>query len=104
MGLTVADVERRQSVGTYYEKIVDITFDTSYPTGGEALVPADVGFDSILQVSVDPTAGFVFTYDYVAETLQAFWVDTTVDGAAMAEVPDTHNLSAVTARAVVRGR
>jgi hypothetical protein len=33
-----------------------ITFDNSYPTGGEAIAPSDFGFDALFFVSVNASA------------------------------------------------
>jgi hypothetical protein len=80
---------------------VQITFDSSYPTNGEALVASDVGLDSILAVFSEPKGGYNFVW--AANLLEAFWVDTTVDGAPLAEVTNTTDLSGVTAWFLILG-
>lgn len=72
-----------------------ITFDSSYPTGGEALVASDFGLTEILAVICLPSGGYVGEFDEANGKLKTFWVDTTVDGAPLAEVADTTDLSAV---------
>ena len=82
---------------------VDITFDASYPTGGEALTPATLGFVTLTRVDIDPGDGYVFEYDYANEKVLAYWVDTSTDGAPLAQVGNTTDLSSVVARAAVTG-
>lgn len=76
-----------------------IAFDDAYPTGGEAWnAQSETGFSEIVAVWVMPFAGFVFQYVDSATAanrkIKAFWVDTSVDGAAMAEVADTTDINA----------
>jgi hypothetical protein len=79
--------------------VLRLSFDDSYPTGGEAIAfsqyvdftPDMVFVSQRLPVDV----AYVFTYDHAGQLLQAFWVDTSVDGAALAEVADETDLSAV---------
>lgn len=100
MAVTVTDVCPPQSVGQYKEKIVDITFDASYPTGGEAIAATRFGFNEILTVQIENATGdAVRTTRYSRATgkLLAY-------APGDAEVADTTDLSAVTVRAVVRGR
>lgn len=86
-------------------RVIDVTFDSSYPTGGEALDFTTLGFDTVLAVipAGKTTGGYEFAYDYGNSKIIAYWVDTTVDGAAMAEVANATNLSTVVARFVVIG-
>lgn len=41
-----------------------IAFDSSYPTGGEALVASDIGLSVIDDIVVKPKSGYVFEYDH----------------------------------------
>ena len=95
-----------QVLGTVRFVIVEVDFDGSYPTGGEALTAATLGLTEVVHVIPTAKAGFVFEYDYTNSKLLAYWVDTTVDGAAMAEVADTTDLdpAVVNARLLVLGR
>lgn len=102
MALTVT------AVGTNYEgarmkKTFDVTGDSSYPTGGEDLTRATLGFVNIENVTATNAGGYVFEYDRANQKLKAYWVDTTVDGAALAEVAAATNLSSVTTRIEVTG-
>lgn len=80
--------------------LVTATFDSSYATGGEAFDPASYGIvGTPFMVLAEPRPGtadtYVVRYDSANKKLMAFWVDTTVDGAALAEVASTTNLSAL---------
>lgn len=74
-----------------------IAFDSSYPTGGESLSLADMGFVSSVDiVQVEPTLGYVFTYDYTNKKLIAYYGDNNnASDGALIEVPNTTDLSAV---------
>lgn len=97
---TVAKMAGREAparAGNGFMTVRNFSFDSSYPTGGESLTYAELGFSKAPDwVEVVPKAGFVFEYDIANQKLKAYWVDTTVDGAAMAEVVNATNLSAVT--------
>lgn len=100
MSLTITEVERRQSVGNYFEKLVDVTFDSSYPTGGEPLTASDLGFGSVLSVVGDvlPSGAVRYVaYDRTNSKLLAF----DADGA---QIADTTSLATITVRLLVRGR
>jgi hypothetical protein len=107
VGLTVADATTnkpgRTVFGDRYVRFQDITFDSSYPTGGEALTAANVG----LKIGIDfisferKTVGGVaysFEYDRTSGKLIAYVATTG------AQVADTTDLSAVTIRAMVIGK
>lgn len=73
-----------------YETLAAVEFDTDYASsGGESLTKADLKIPdeaTITHVSCQSAAGFVFDYDAADEAIIAYWVDTSVDGAPMAEV------------------
>lgn len=73
-----------------------VAFDASYPTGGEAATDISGHFTEVLGVMLAPTAGYTFSYDKATNKVLAYWVDTSVDGAAQAQVADTTDLAAVT--------
>lgn len=96
MALTVVE-KFRGAGGDRLLHVHKITFDSSYPTGGEPLTAADLGWSdnaSLLDV-VALSGPYTFQYDAANAKILAYWVDTTVDGAAMAEVVNTTNLSTV---------
>jgi hypothetical protein len=80
-----------------------VTFDSSYATGGETFSPTSQGFVTVDQVEVFPSVGYVPEYITSTGKILARWVDTTVDGAALAEVASTTDLSAVVFPVTVRG-
>ena len=41
-------VKHRSKSGNWYEHIVEVTFDTSYPIGGEALTAANCAIKSFV--------------------------------------------------------
>lgn len=77
MALTVSNVDSfSQDVwGRHRIAVVEVTFDSSYPTGGESFTPADAGMAEFTFVQVSPdadsTAGYVVQYDYVAQKLRS---------------------------------
>lgn len=84
-------------------KLVTVTPSDSYPTGGEPMAASDAGLRRVLAAApaVSAAAGYVWTW--TGSKWKAYWVDTTVDGAAMAEVANTTNLSAAPFTALVLG-
>lgn len=105
MALTVEEVFR--APGTERQMHVHkVTFDSSYPTGGEALTAADLDWsDAATNLVVLPLAGgYTLEYDATNAKLLAYWVDTTVDGAKMSEVANTTNLSALIAYVISFGK
>lgn len=86
--------------------LVELAFDSSYPTGGEPLSFRDVGFErSIDFFSAEPAAGYSFEYDHTAGTVIARRGDNPNAAAAPAvEVTNGTNLSTLTGvRAFVYG-
>ena len=78
------------NTGNLKYKAIEITFDSSYPTGGEALTPGMIGFDDIINIVIEPSDGISFSYDYTNEKIKAYGVApvpvtiTDADGAASA--------------------
>ena len=67
--------------GTFRETIYDITFDSSYPTAGEAVSARDVGLSSIYGLSIlgvssvagtAKTSEYTFVWDFKNGKIQAF--------------------------------
>ena len=87
-------------------KLIDIDFDSSYPTSGESLTPASINFLSIDFLYAETTSGFVFEYNYSGELLLAYYADydAVADG-ALIQVANATDLSSVTnVRAMVIGQ
>lgn len=83
----------------------DVTFDSSYATGGEAISVSSLGLTRLDFMWVSPDDGYLAQWDgsLTAPKIKLFWVDTTVDGAAMAEVASTTDVSAVTVKVFAFG-
>lgn len=102
-------------------RMIEITFDSAYPTGGYPLAPADVDMAKIVGVTCLPANGYTFDYDYANSKLKCWRTashthtentaaaytqnaSTASSGAGpMSEVPNNTNLSTVTCRALVWG-
>ena len=54
------------SAGNLRWRVYDATFDASYPTGGEALSAATLGFKVLYAVTVAAADGYTFEYDHSA--------------------------------------
>lgn len=99
MALTVSLV--KQTVfGDERVVIADITFDSSYATGGEALVPADLGLTTIDHFTAG--TGNVSTAFYVTQYVASTNKLITFTGAA--QTASTTDLSTLTVRVKVIGK
>jgi hypothetical protein len=96
MALTIENLERGSS-GNLRVVTGTIAFDSSYPTGGESLTPANMALSRVQSVSILPKSGYVFEYDYTNSKVLAYYADydAVADG-ALIQVPDTTNLSTLT--------
>lgn len=70
-----------------------IATDSSYAGSGGEAVDLNDEFTTLLAVIIPPKAGYVFEYVVSTGKVIAYWVDTTTDGAVMAEVAATTNIS-----------
>jgi hypothetical protein len=107
MSALTVNIIYRDRDGQQFRTYADVTLPTDYENPGtQALTPAMLGFATApteVRISGE-TGGYVVNYDYANQELVARWVDTTVDGAALAEVADTTDLDAVTVRVVATAR
>lgn len=72
MALAITDLEGL-SLGNKRGAVATLAFDSSYPTGGESLTPADLGLTTKIDyLSAEPIAGFKFQYDRANSKLKAF--------------------------------
>lgn len=100
MALTVDSSTKRKTTIELVEKFFLITFDNSYPTGGLALTPANLGFSdpaTELVVLAHPAGGYTFQYDAANQKLKSFTSGGT-------ETTNATNLSAITTFVRVLGR
>lgn len=98
---TVANVSNSQTVGDVRTAALDVTFSSSYPTGGEALTAAQFGLQNVyFAIATVKTAGTgsvtAAYYDIANAKLKAF--------VAAAEVTNATNISAVTVQVVAFGK
>lgn len=108
MALTIT-TNKVYSIGDRKEVIATITFDSSYPTGGESLTASDLGL--ALQVDYvesgavarNGTNAVVTVYDYTNSKLMAFQ-STTGAPNKLIEVANTSDLSSYAVRLRVVGK
>lgn len=106
MALTVAKVTGADYVaGNKKIRVRDVTFDSSYPTGGEALTAANVGLKKIDTMSggiaknAAGTLALPLCYDHTNAKLQAYQYNGASAGVAqLLEVADTTDLALFSAR------
>jgi hypothetical protein len=111
MALTIAkiaDAPDRVS-GNRRERRRTITFDSSYPTGGESLVPSDVGLKRIEEFrthgefrAANNTTGINVSYDHTNQKLIAYWGNAGT-ASAEPEVSNTTDLSTYSGRVSIIG-
>jgi|SRR5215471_7645119 len=107
MAATAAIIDRG-AAGDLFFRVVDVTFDGSYPGGGYALTPQQLGLGlngTIFGVfgNTSKTAGWMVGWDYTNSKLQVF------DGSgatsvAMHEAAAATVLTGVVARVFVLGK
>ena len=100
--------------GNLQYRIVEVTFDSSYATGGESLTADDIGLDKIEFVSignVEDASGtdvaFFALYDYSNSKIKVYNGDasnTSTDLTSTIEVANAADLSNVSVRIMVYGR
>lgn len=99
MALTLTKIAAFTS-GNKRHRVYDVTFDSSYPTGGESLTASDVNLRKIEQLIVHGpatatrggTTGVLATYDYTNAKLQAFWGNAGT-ASVLPEVTDTTDIA-----------
>lgn len=100
MAASVAITYGPEVPGSRKEVFGVITFDSSYPTGGEAVTLAQLGVNRLDWLEVSTVNGNVPSWDGSTSSpkVKLFWVDTSTDGAPLAEVPSTTDVSSTTVR------
>lgn len=96
MALTLAQ-DRRTVMGDRRVSFARITFDASYPTGGEAFTPGMFGMTQIDAVVQHNISTHSVAYSATTGKLLAYTV------ASAAQVADTTDLSAITVDVVIYG-
>ena len=109
MALTLTKIAAFTS-GNKRHRVYDVTFDSSYPTGGESLTASDVNLRKIEQLIVHGpatatrggTTGVLPTYDYTNSKLQAFWGNAGT-ASVLPEVTDTTDIATQICRSTAIG-
>lgn len=72
--------------------LADITMDSTYPAGGEIVVPSDFGLDQVHHIVVGspPLGGVVATWNGVGVSKIKLWESTTGTPALLVEVGVAH--------------
>lgn len=106
MALTISNLEY-VSLNNKRLRTGKITFDSSYPTGGEALLPNAIGLDVIDSITfsggVNATpAAVILDYDYTNQKVRAFWSGTSggTAGAGIAGTVDDNDNAATVGHAL----
>jgi|TARA_B100002019_G_C20989343_1_gene459749 hypothetical protein len=100
MALTVEQLGRTNVTGNRLTVALKITFDSSYPTGGEAL-DLTAYVSNIETVGIEVSGGYVFQYDRSNKKVLAY--EAGADGAALDEVANATNLSSTVTYVTVTG-
>jgi hypothetical protein len=95
MALTFVD-DARSVIRNKRMVIATVTFDNSYPTGGESFTANDLGLASLDFVSATTDGSYAVTWDKTNSKLKAFV-------AAGTEVPNATNISTVAVRILAIG-
>jgi hypothetical protein len=98
----------RGAAGDLFFRVVDVTFDGSYPAGGYALTPQQMGLGTngvvfLVLGAISKTAGWLLGWDYTNNKLQVF-DGSGVASAAQHEVAAATSLTGVVARIFVMGK
>lgn len=93
-------------IGDRKAVLADVTFDNSYPTGGEPLAKKDLFFDvEVDHVDASPAGGFTFHWDDANAKLLAYQGDNTNAAAAPSvQVANATDLHTVTTRVFAIGK
>jgi hypothetical protein len=71
MALTISNI-KFDVWGTKRVSMFDLAFDSSYPAGGESLLPADARMGGVDKVLIEPKNGIAFEYDLTNQKVKAF--------------------------------
>lgn len=102
MALTIAKV-KHGVMGSLKYSVLDVTFDASYPTGGESLTHAQLGVEPVLVNAVHTAGGRELRYDYSNQTLMAFEEEAVAAGGPLVQTAAATDLSTVEARVFALG-
>jgi len=96
MALTVS-ISRMGKIDRESIRDGTISFDSSYPTGGESFTPSDLKLQGINHIDISPKDGYVFEYDYTNQKVKVYYADyASANAGALIEVPNATDLSTLT--------
>ena len=95
-------VTNKAVVGRRREIDGTLTFDDSYPTGGEPFTASDIGLTTIDRLDIAPQDGYVFEWDATNE--KVIVRESGTASAALDEQDDTADLSGTTTTFVAVGK
>lgn len=72
-----------------------VTFDSSYPTGGETFTARDLGLDILEHVSLEPDSGYVVNWNRSATAPTILAYQQSAATGALTQVPNATNLATV---------
>ena len=84
--------------GSRKEVFGTITFDSSYPTGGEGFTPAEFGLNRLDWLQLTNGQGYVPLWDGSTSAPKVLMYRQGAAAGALAETPNTTDLSAITVR------
>lgn len=96
--VTIGDQQIIQNNSGAKKRVIGtMAFDNSYATNGEVLLNSQLGLDTVNQMAVYPSAGYVFEYIQSTGKVKAYYVPTGTNAAAAAlgEVAANTNLAAL---------
>jgi len=73
---------RKNTLGAWKLGVADVTMDSSYPTGGEAVDPADFGITTAYIVLIDGAQGFHGVWDYTNKKIVVYTQGVTMGSTA----------------------
>jgi len=85
----LTEVGNGAAIGGYYVKVFSADFAANYPTGGESLTLAQLGFESVAVVAALPAKGYTFGYNSTTHKLAVY-------ASGGTEVTNATNLSTLT--------
>jgi hypothetical protein len=108
MGLAITSVNRNKS-GNQFKIDAVVTFDDSYPTGGETINASSLGLNIIDGLEVTNSGGYA--YDTIIASsggsalIKVYYSDYNATGdGAFIEVPNTTNISTLATKIVAYGK
>lgn len=91
--------------GKKRQVVTEVTMDSSYPTGGEAITAAQLGLSVVDVVTCSTNTGHIAQYDKTNAKIKLYYADydAVADG-ALIQVPNTTDVSTVVVTCVAFGK